>query len=482
MGDAPAAVPGTSRRQPAPDRLRLSRRSLLGLVAATGLAACGGGGDDTEVAPSGTPADRREVATDAYVFGYPLILIDTIRRQALEFTSANRFQHTSSLPPSSQRTVVRIDLDTLYSVAWLDLRNEPVLFEVPQIEDRYWVMQVLDAWSNTAYTPTSLQPQSEPDSTAPYAYAVTGPGWKGTLPPGVVQLRVPTADAWLYGRIEVRGPADVPAVREIQSRLRLAPLSAWTTPAAAESDSIPGNQDWSESAGLDAVDELPVRDFFERMCELMEDNPPAPEDDPAMRSFATIGIRPGGSPEGVSTDELEAGADAAKRKMAAYVNPGTQLRNGWVLDLSIGRYGTNYLLRAATASKGVGANLAAVVVYPALFGEADDDGTPSKFTLRFAPGEAPPVAAFWSLTAYDSAGFLVRNDADLHTVGHPVPPEFAPDGTLEIAVQAADPGSGVPRSNWLPIPEGGQFSLVMRLYEPDQRVLEGRWSPPALQP
>src|SRR5690606_8768993 len=269
MGDSPAAVPGNSRRGPASDRFRLSRRSLLGLIAVTGLAACGGENDDTAGEPSGTPAERREVATDAYVFGYPLMLIDTIRRRALEYTSVNRFQHTSSLPASSQRTVVRIDLDNLYSVAWLDLREEPVLFEVPQIEDRYWVMQVLDAWSNTAFTPTSVQPHAEPGASAPFVYAVTGPGWTGTLPPGAGQLPVPTADAWLYGRIEVRGPDDVAAVRDIQSRLRLAPLSAWTTPAAAEADSIPENQDWSESAGLDILDEMPARDFFERMCELM---------------------------------------------------------------------------------------------------------------------------------------------------------------------------------------------------------------------
>ncbi|MEU1986020.1 DUF1254 domain-containing protein [Nocardia sp. NPDC019395] len=481
MGHAPAAGSGNPRRQPAPDRFRLSRRSLLGLVAVTGLAACGGG-EESEVPPSGTPADRREVATDAYIFGYPLVLIDTIRRQALKFSSTNRFQHTSSLPAASQRTVVQIDLDNLYSVAWLDLRDEPVLFEVPQIEGRRWAMQILDAWSNTAYSPTSLQPQAEPGATAPYTYAVTGPGWKGTLPPGAVQLPVPTMDAWLYGRVEVRGPADVPAVREVQSRLRLAPLSAWTTPAAAESDSIPENQDWSESAGLETVEEMPARDFFERMCELMEDNPPAPADEPAMRRFATIGIRPGGSPEGVSTGELDAGADAAQSKMSAYVDPGTTLRNGWVMDLNVGRYGTNYLLRAATAHRGVGANVAAVVVYPALFGKADDNGAPLAFTLRFEPGEAPPVAAFWSLTAYDSAGFLVQNEADLHTVGHPVPPVFAPDGALEIAVQAADPGPDVPRSNWLPIPERGQFSLTMRMYAPEQRVLDGQWYPPPLVP
>ncbi|MGW6335829.1 DUF1254 domain-containing protein [Nocardia rhamnosiphila] len=479
MREVPAAAAGDM-TQPVGDRFRMTRRSMLGLAAVTGLAACGGEDSGTEVPPSGTPAARREVAADAYIFGYSMILIDTLRRRALEYVSTNRFQHTSTLPAASQRTVPRIDLDNLYSVGWLDLRKEPVLFEVPEIRDRYWVMQVLDAWSNTASTPSSARPEAGPGATPPFTYAVTGPNWTGELPAGVVQIPVPTQDAWLYGRIEVRGSADVPAVRAVQAQLRLAPLSAWNTRAATESDSVPNNQDWSEPVGRDTVAAMSSREYFDRLCELMEDNPPAPEDEPAMRRFATIGIRPGGSPAGVSTGELDAGVDAAKKKIPAYVDPGTQLRNGWVVALNVGRYGTNYLLRAATARRGVGANIAEAIVYPALFEQADENGDPLEFTLRFEPGQAPPVTAFWSVTAYGPDGFLVQNSADLHTIGHPVAPQPAADGALEFAVQAADPGPGMPRSNWLPIPENGQFSLVMRLYEPEARVLDGSWSPPPL--
>ncbi|MFI6310892.1 DUF1254 domain-containing protein [Nocardia fusca] len=479
MREVPAAAAGDM-TQPVAGRFRMTRRSMLGLVAVTGLAACGGEDSGTEVPPSGTPAARREVAADAYIFGYPMILIDTFRRRALDYASTNRFQHTSSLPPASQRTVVRIDLDTLYSVGWLDLRKEPVLFEVPEIRDRYWVMQVLDAWSNTVSTPSSVRPEAEPGAVPPYTYAVTGPGWAGKLPAGVVHLPVPTADAWLYGRIEVRGSADVPAVRALQAQLRLAPLSAWNTRAATESESIPGNQDWSEPVGRDSVAAMSSREYFDRLCELMVDNPPAPEDEPAMRRFATIGIRPGGSPEGVSTGELDAGVDAAKKKIAAYVDPASRMRDGWLVALNVGRYGTNYLLRATTARRGVGANIAEAMLYPALFDEADENGDPREFTLRFEPGQAPPVKALWSITAYGADGYLVQNPADLHTIGHPVAPRLAPDGALEFAVQAADPGPEVPRSNWLPIPEQGQFSLIMRLYEPEPRVLDGSWSPPPL--
>ncbi|GGL06452.1 DUF1254 domain-containing protein [Nocardia jinanensis] len=482
MREVPAVVGSDAAGQPMADRSRITRRSLLGLLAVTGLTACGGGEPESRIEPSGSPASRREVATDAYVFGYPMVLIDAIRNRALGSVPVNRFQHSSGIPDAGQRTVVRVDLDNLYSVAWLDLRKEPVLFAVPEIQDRRWVMQVIDAWSNTAHTPRNRQPQVPPDETPPYTYAVTGPGWSGTLPPGVVELPVTTSDAWLYGRIEVRGSADVPAVRAIQAQLRLAPLSAWNTRAATESGSIPDPGDWSESVGQGPVAQMSARAFFERLCELMVDNPPTPADEPAMRRFGTIGIRPGGLPEGVSTGELDAGVDAAKKKMAAYVDPGSVRRDGWVLDMGVGRYGTNYLLRASTAEQGLGANLPEAVVYPALFEQADDDGVPLEFTLRFPPGQAPPAETFWSLTAYGAEGYLVQNPAGIQTVGHTAAPEFAADGALEIAVQATDPGSRVPRSNWLPIPEQGQFSLILRVYDPEPRVLDGRWFPPPLVP
>ncbi|MGW1738940.1 DUF1254 domain-containing protein [Nocardia sp. NPDC001965] len=482
MRDVPAAVAPDTTDPPVADPSRMTRRSLLGLIAVTGLTACGGSESGSRIEPSGSPADRREVAADAYVFGYPMILIDAIRTRALRAVAVNRFQHSSGIPDASQRSVVRVDLDNLYSVAWLDLRKEPVLFAVPDIRDRRWVMQVLDAWSNTAHTPRNLAPEAPPGTEPPYTYAVTGPEWSGSLPPGVVELPVPTRDAWLYGRIEVRGSADVRAVRDIQAQLRLAPLSAWNTRAATESETIPDPGDWSESVGQDPVAQMSSRAYFEKLCELMEDNPPAPADEPAMRRFGTIGIRPGGSPDGVSTGELDAGVDAAKKKLAAYVDPGTVMRDGWLLDMRLGRYGTDYLLRASTAERGVGANVAEAVVYPALFEQADDSGVPLEFTLRFPPGQAPPTQTFWSLTAYGAEGFLVQNPAGIQTVGHTVAPEFAPDGALEFAVQAADPGPGVPRSNWLPIPEQGQFSLVLRVYDPEPRVLDGNWFPPPLVP
>lgn len=459
---------------------RFSRRDLFGIAVATaGLAACGTTDDGGDIEPSGTPTDRSATATEAYIFGYPLMLIGTARATAQRTAPINLLLHETALPAPPERNVVRVDVDTIYSSAWLDLRAEPVLFEVPRMPDRrYWLMQLVGAWSNTEHCPTGVDPLVESDRPS-YTYAAVGPKWSGRLPDGVTALPMSTADVWFIGRIEVRGRDDIPAARAMQNELKLAPLSAW--------DGRPTQSALLPSAGRDPapaekVEAMVGRRYFERMCSLLEANPPVPPDEIQMRRLATIGIEPGGRPRGISDAEMAAGADEAKRQIAAYLAPGVQMRNGWVFDTRTGDYGSNYLLRAATAAQGLGANLAKVVMYAALFATADQKGTSIRFRLRFPGGQTPPVDAFWSLTAYNAEGWLVPNSAQNYSVGHPIPPVLSADGSLELAVQHTDPGPGVPVGNWLPIPERGQFSIVLRMYAPQRPALEGNWAPPPLEP
>lgn len=473
----PAAPDSASDERPA-----FSRRAVLGaMVAAAGLAACGESADDGSATPSGTPEDRVDVATEAYVFGYPLVLMDATRAAMTADSGNNRFLHGTALPVPSSRGARRVGLDTLYSSAWLDLREEPMVLQVPAIDPRrYWIMQLLDAWTNTVHNPSSVRPQAE-SAGAPYTYLISGPGWSGEVPEGMRALPMPTRMVWLLGRIQVNGPGDVQAVRDIQTRLRLLPLSAWPPDDGAPAFAPDGPVELPEPP-VDVVARMPARDFFDRMCALMDDNPPAPGDAPALDRFATIGITPGGRPRGIGTEELTAGADTAQRQIAVYLDPGTRTVNGWVINTAIGRYGTNYLLRASTADRGLGANVAEDVIYPTLFGDAGDQGLPVPFRLRFAPGQTPPVDAFWSLTAYGPEGHLIANPAGIYSIGHQVPVVFQPDGSLELVVQYADPGSAVPAGNWLPIPPAGQFSLVLRMYAPKEAARTGVWVPPPLEP
>lgn len=465
----------------------LSRRMFgVAVAAAMGLVACGRSSDDPAPGPSAGPGagappmDPRSIATDAYIFGYPLVLLDATRANVLTSAPLNSLRNAVTLPTPQRRTVVRPNLDTPYSTAWLDLTAEPLVLRVPAMDlGRYWLMQVLDAWTDTVHNPSSVRPGTTAGGDSPvFEYAITGPGWTGTLPEGLTRLAVPTPAAWLLGRIQVDGPGDLPVVRGIQEQLELLPLSAFLAgervppaPAAAPVGTVPPPRQ---------VAELPPHAFFERLCALLAVNPPAPADDAAMRRFAALGIRGGGALTGIAEPDLLAAVDAARGQLAEYRDPKARTVHGWTFDTKLGAYGTDYALRAATALRGLGANLPEDAVYPTLSAEADTAGTPNRFRLRFERGSTPPVDAFWSLTAYDADGYLVPNPAGIHAVGHQMPVARNPDGSLELAIQHADPGPSVPAGNWLPIPAAGRFSLTMRLYAPKDAALDGSWQVPAL--
>ncbi|WP_454198266.1 DUF1254 domain-containing protein [Nocardia sp. Marseille-Q1738] len=462
------------------DKVMLSRRSAFGLaatsLAALGLAACGGSEDEE----SAVPGDAVAIARDAYVFGFPLVLMDLTRVTAEAAVPANRFRHTNSFDAQEQREVVRPDLDTMDSFAWLDLAREPMVLQVPAMDrPRYWLAQLLDAWSNTVHNPSSMRPQAK-SAGPPYTYAVTGPGWSGALPEGLTPLPMPTPTVWLINRIQLDGPADLPRVRALQQELKLAPLSMWTAGVDVPAPAVPPTRPMVPPAAQLA--EMAPRAFFDRMCALMKVNPPAPEDAPAMRRFASIGIEPGGSVEGLSDAELATAVATGRQQIPVYVGETTIVENGWIFDPGTGRYGTNYLLRADIAWNGLGAALPEDAIYPTVYDTADASGGPSRFRLHFAPGQLPPVDAFWSLTAYTADLYLVPNPAEIYAVGHHVPVVLNSDGSLDITLQWADPGASVPTGNWLPIPESGQFSLTLRLFAPKMQAFKGIWRPPPLTP
>ncbi|MFE7802154.1 DUF1254 domain-containing protein [Nocardia sp. NPDC057440] len=464
---------------------QLSRRTMFGVAAATvasaSLAACGTSEKSSSTSENLPPEDPKAIATDAYIFGYPLVLMDVTRVAAEKITPTNTFQHAAGLPTSDRRDAVRPNLDTLYSAAWLDVSTEPMVLQVPAIEPgRYWLIQLLDAWTNTVHNPSSVRPQVKPDAPAPpYIYAVTGPQWTGSLPEGVTQLSMPTPTVWLISRIQVNGIDDAPAVQAIQQQLKVIPLADWVAGKAAPASATTPTRDSADPPSKQVV-EMDASTFFKRLCAVMVVNPPRPEDQLAMNRFAAIGIRPGGSVTGISDEDLTAAADRAKQVIPANADPSAVNQNGWVFDREIGTYGTNYPLRANVAWHGLGANLPEDAIYPTLFGSADLNGVPANFRLHFPPGGLPPVEAFWSLTAYGVDGFLVPNPANIYSIGHQVPVVLNTDGSLDLAIQHPDPGPRVPTGNWLPIPESGQFSLTMRLYVPKAVALDGQWKPPVL--
>lgn len=444
--------------------------SLAGVALAAGLGACGRA-ERTTAAASG---ELRAIAHDAYVFGYPFVLMDVTRTASLAVAPADRLWHATAPPTPERHDVVRMNLDTLYSSAWLDLSEEPVVVRMPAVPPgRFWLLQFMDAWSNTVHNPSAMRPQVRPGTTTPpYTYVITGPGWSGDLPSGLTPLPMPTPTVWLLGRIQVNGPDDVAAVRAIQQEMRVATLSDWIAGRETASTAAPPPTDETPAERVARMD---PREFFDRLCARMRTDPPAPVDEPAMARFARIGVEPGGQIEGLAEEDLRTAVRDATQTIGVYVDPQTRLENGWTFDPRTGVYGTEYLHRAAVARKGLGANLPQDAIYPTFFGDADSGGVPNRFRLRFEAGALPPVDAFWSLTAYGADDRLVPNAAGIQSIGHEVPVVPAPDGSVELAIQNEDPGDAVPQGNWLPIPREGAFSLTLRMYAPHAEAIEGTW-------
>ena len=433
--------------------------------------------------PSLSPAEARKVAAEAYTFAYPLVLAEVTRRANTENASprlVNHFLHALAFPDEHFRQVIRPNADTLYSSSWLDLSQEPMLLHVPDTKGRYYLMQFMDAW-----TETIASPGKRTTGTGEGWFAIVGPGWKGRLPEEVRRIDCPTNTAWLIGRTQTNGPADYDFVHAIQDGYKLTPLSEY--PAGQPPVAI------TDLAQLQASNDVPPpvqvarlspAEFFQLFARLLVKNPPHHDDAPIMRQLARIGIVAGRPYPAVklSSEELKAVEEGAKSASAAVETfDRSKLPNGktgWTLPGRYGRYGTNYQVRALTARYFLGILPAEDAVYLSLV--RDSAGRPfqgsKRYTMHFDKGQTPPVRGFWSLTAYDDQGYFAANPIKRFAIGDRDRLKFNPDGSLDLYVQHDSPGSDK-ESNWLPVPAAG-FNLALRMYWPEPAVISGDWMPP----
>jgi hypothetical protein len=435
--------------------------------------------------------EAEAIATLGYIYGYPLVLMDVMRAQAI--TPANQFAHTPALPDDAFRDAASPDVDTLSSRAWLDVGREPIVLAIPDMGRRYYAMQVLDAWTNVF-----AAPGTRTTGNGRAAFAIMGPGWRGEVPSTVDRMKSPTSLVCLIGRTYTAGVRDYDAVHALQRQFQLVPLGAWGkspgTPRGGRADvdaDVDRDVDVDADVGSDAppvvqVEKLGAGTFFARLARLMKANPPAENDEPIVRRLARLGIAAGAPfdparlPASVA-DAVDGGVAAARARLsgARLLTLGNVV-NGWRIALDLGRYGTNYEQRAIVALAALGANLPDDAIHPTA--DVDAAGLPlggqHRYLLRFSPGMLPPVKAFWSVTMYGEDQFLVENPIGRHALGDRDPMRADPDGTLDMFIQHDDPGPDR-RSNWLPAPAGA-FNLMMRLHYPKPPVLEGAWSPPAI--
>jgi hypothetical protein len=435
--------------------------------------------------------DARILAQEAYIFGYPLVIMDVTRQVGTAVPKpegakapVNQLAHLRTIPDYTFTDVVTPNADTLYSVAMLDLKTEPVILSVPAMESgRYYLMQLMDAWTNVFAAPgTRTTGNGKGD------FAIIGPRWAGSLPAGVQELRSPTNHVWMIGRTQTNGKGDYAAVHAIQDQYRLTPLSAWGSQYTAPTDVpvAPGVD--MTTPPVEQVGAMDAAAFFGRLNALMADNPPAAADAPALAQFAAIGIAPGKpfdltNMDAPTAQAIQEGYAAGQARLVAEVTgQHGRIVNGWqVHPGTMGAYGTDYVLRAVISLFGLGANLSADAVYPHANVDADGQsltGT-KRYVLRFAKGQLPPVNAFWSLSMYNAKQFFIQNPIDRYAIGDRDALQTDADGTTPIYIQHESPGSGK-ESNWLPAPPDS-FNIVMRLYWPKQEILDGTWKMPPIE-
>lgn len=434
-----------------------------------------------------------DIAREAYVYAYPIVTMDLSRHQATNVADAisvpmraplNQFSHVRTYPKAETRDVVRLNFDTLYSSAWVDLSREPVVLSVPDMKDRYYLLPMLDMWTDVFAVVGSRTTGSQAGH-----YALVAPGWNGTLPGGVEKIVAPTSMIWILGRTQTNGPADYEQVRKIQDNYTLTPLSQWGKPAMPRVASVVDASIDSTTAPLKQVNALDGVTVLSRLATLMAAYPPHGNDYPILARMRKIGLEPGKAFDPATLDAQTvdtinaAGRDAlAGLRQASLKRAGLEQKNGWASALrTVGTYGTSYEMRARGTLLGLGANLPEDAIYPTTF--TDADGQPyngsNNYVLHFAKDGLPPADAFWSITLYDADGFQVPNTINRFALGDRDTLKFNPDGSLDLYVQNVSPGADK-QANWLPAPKDS-FNLVMRIYSPRREMRDGSWGAPPVK-
>ncbi len=437
-----------------------------------------------------TPEEARKIAKEAYTYAFPMVdsyritYAYFINKENPEFkTPFNQIRNLPKVFTPEDRTVQTPNSDTPYSMLCLDLRSEPCVLTVPVIEkERYFSIQLIDLYTfNFDYIGTRTTGNDGG------TFLIAGPDWKGEIPEGITKVFRPETE-FLLGvyRTQLFNPADLENVMKIQEGYKVQPLSeflgqAAPAPAPAIDFYKPLDKE-QERTSLSVFDEL---NFILQFC------PTDPSEKELMASFAKIGIGPGKkfdtadlSPE--IRDALKAGIRDAWEDYKTFET--TKINTGIVTSSDV--FGTraylknNYLFRMAAAILGIYGNSKEEAMYPMYRVDAGGnpmDASKYKYTMRFAPGQLPPVNAFWSVTMYDlPASLLVSNPINRYLINSTMLQSLKQDrdGGLTIYIQNSSPGKDK-ESNWLPAPDG-PFWVAMRLYYPKEEALNGTWKQPPL--
>ena len=476
----------------------LTKRELLRSAVMAGLAATtarftSARADTKANWPS--PAEAKAIAEEGFIYGLPLVMNYAVMQEfAVDKNSGqfkapfNEIENMHHVATPADTAVITPNSDTPYSFIWLDLRAEPMVISVPMIEkDRYYSVQLIDGNTyNFGYIGTRATGTEAGD------YLVVGPGWKGEMPSGIKKVFQSTTPFTLaLIRTQLFNPGDMANVEKIQAGYRAQPLSAFlkqpAPPAAPEIAFLPAN-----TAG--------IRDnFFQYLDAALLYVPETPRDLAIRAKLAKIGIGPGKtfafkdlSPEHRAA--IVEGMKAGDAQVDKWLESGNKIINGWNVGAFFGDeafFNGDWLMRAGAAKGGLYGNDAVEAMYPYTRTDATGqplDGSKHNYTITFAPGQLPPVNAFWSVTMYDGKSqLLIKNPIDRYLINSPMLSAMKKDadGSVTLYIQKDSPGADK-EANWLPAPNDTIY-LVLRLYWPTPTppsILppgEGSWQPPGVK-
>jgi len=453
------------------------------------LTSCSQSGTKT----AGQPGAEQAIsdAVDAYLYGYPLVTMDMTRRSLTNVAVPDaahapmgQILRARTYPAVDNHTVTAPNADTLYTTAWIDVTNEPWVIRIPDMGNRYYLVPMLDGYTNVFQSPGSRTTGEKPQT-----YVITGPGWSGTLPAGVTEYKSPTGMVWILGRIYCTGtPDDYAKVHALQDKFSLVPLSSYGKPYTP----VPGIVDDTlnmKTAVRDQVDAMGLDEFFNYLAKLMKTNPPAAADAPMVAKMKAIGLEPGRdfdpSRLGILDKEVIQGVPKLAQLKILQTFKNAPKIDGWWFSTNLGTYGTDYMQRALIAAFGLGANLPQDAIYPAGMQDLDGkelDAASNNYVIHFDKGQLPPVKGFWSLTMYDKDFFFVPNAINRYTLSQRDKLSSNADGSMDLYLQADSPGKAK-EANWLPAPKA-KFVPIFRLYWPKDTppsIIDGTWKPPAVK-
>ncbi|MDO9491836.1 DUF1254 domain-containing protein [Acetobacterium sp.] len=431
-----------------------------------------------------------ETIYDAYVYTFPLVLVNATMEKmtnTVEPTTTqapvNQLFHSHNLANASAKDVVTLNTDTLYSQAFLDLSETAMVFVMPKA-DRFCSGEIMDGFTNAVKITGSGSDNS--DQTA---FLITGPNYSGEIPNNLTQVAMPTNMTWILCRVLSYGEADLANVYAIQNKMQLLPLANYLSGEAY----IPAKGSYDESENfipIEHVLQMSPAEFFNTANQLMVANPPVNADQAMIEKISAVGVGPG-----LKFDEAILG-DSGQEDWTEMINSLSttlfndsqdflvQMNNWRFFGEPVAEFGTEYDYRALIALNGLAANPVSVAIYPNTNTDSDGvtfDGT-NNYVIHFDKDQLPPTkdTGFWSITAYDSNNFLIDNPINRYSINDRSTVTYNQDGSLDLLLQTQAPADATMANNWLPI-SADNFHLYLRIYLPQESVLNGTWQPPTIK-